>query len=192
VVGFVKWLDVSLFVSLIGETPHDERSRNLDNRELAGNTPSLHPVAVSADGDAEDARDLALGAAFAEPAQQCGEIGFSGHLTMGYYASGVMIANGNFHYLQRAGGVVDSGRMSARCFHKEASEYHERDRQTRAERIGKVVRFLREHPLSTSDEVYAATGVGVMDATKYCINVVYNGNRVWRLNHRKLKAEGLE
>jgi hypothetical protein len=68
-------------------------------------------------------------------------------------------------------------------------------RRTPAEkhqRVGKVVAFLREHPLSTSDEIWRGCGVGVMSALKWVCQKKYRGQIVWRLNHRKLRREGLE
>ena len=81
--------------------------------------------------------------------------------------------------------------MSARQFHCQAGEYTERLRQAEAERTGKVVRFLRDNPLSTAEEVFKATGCGVV-GMKYLTHTKYNGKTVWRLNHRRLKQEGLE
>lgn len=59
-----------------------------------------------------------------------------------------------------------------------------------AQRDGKVIAFLKENPLSTADEVFAATECGV-SRCRYIKQARYNGKTVWRLNHKKLKAEGL-
>jgi hypothetical protein len=55
-----------------------------------------------------------------------------------------------------------------------------------AERIGAVVRFIRANPLSTSEEIFKATGFGPMIATKYIKSVKYGSGRAWRLNHAKI------
>jgi hypothetical protein len=56
---------------------------------------------------------------------------------------------------------------------------------------GKVYAFLKNNPLSTAEEIYKATGCGVIGLT-YITHRRYNGQVCWRLNHRKLKAHGLE
>ncbi len=59
------------------------------------------------------------------------------------------------------------------------------------QKIGKVVQFLKEHPLSTCDEVYDACGISVMEAVRWVRQTKYNGKTVWRLNHPKMRREGL-
>jgi len=78
-----------------------------------------------------------------------------------------------------------------RRFRPGYGEYLDRMRQENAERCGKVVRFLREHPLSTSQEVFNATGCGVI-GNKWVTWTKYNGQTVWRLNHPKMREHGLE
>lgn len=73
-----------------------------------------------------------------------------------------------------------------RKFHIQASQYQEALNKNRAIQIGKVVCFLRQNPLSTSDEVFKATGCGVSIAYKYVRQTKYNGQTCWRLNHKKL------
>lgn len=72
-----------------------------------------------------------------------------------------------------------------RCFHIQAGEYHEKAKARSDQRVGKVVSFVRANPLSTSDEIFQATGYGPMVAVKYIKQVKYNGQICWRINRSK-------
>lgn len=74
-----------------------------------------------------------------------------------------------------------------RRFHIQAGQYREENRKKAAINCGKVVKFLRENPLSTCDEIYKACGVGVGVAQKYVKWVRYNGQVCYRLNHAKIQ-----
>lgn len=53
-----------------------------------------------------------------------------------------------------------------------------------------LIAYLREHPLSTADEIFKATGLALV-GRRYIRGKRYNGQWVWRLNHPKLKRDGL-
>ncbi len=76
-------------------------------------------------------------------------------------------------------------------FHIAAGEYLERTKKQEVLRTQAIVNFLRENPLSTSDQIFQATGFGPMNAKKWIYSLVYKGQRVWRVNHRKMLKEGL-
>ncbi len=50
--------------------------------------------------------------------------------------------------------------------------------------------FLKDNPLSTSEEIFKATGSGVL-GMKYVRPKKYHGKTVWRLNHPKMRRDGL-
>lgn len=52
-----------------------------------------------------------------------------------------------------------------------------------SEARGAVIKFLKANPLSTSEEIYEACGVGVLSVVKKGIfkNCMYNGKRCWRV-----------
>jgi hypothetical protein len=68
---------------------------------------------------------------------------------------------------------------------------HAAKKVRRVEMVGAVVRFLKANPLSTSDEIFKATGYSPMVATRWVTNHMYNGQRVWRVNTAKMRREGL-
>lgn len=56
------------------------------------------------------------------------------------------------------------------------------------ERLAKVMKFLKDNPLSTADEIYAATGIGVLSVAGKLVNQVkYEGKTVWRIRQKALQ-----
>lgn len=76
--------------------------------------------------------------------------------------------------------------MPYRAYNDSRFERFEKKNRDAAERRGKVVRFLREHPLSTSEEIFAATGCGPGNAGGLLKAPFYNGHRVYRLDNAKV------
>lgn len=70
-------------------------------------------------------------------------------------------------------------------------EKFEAARKKRATRNGAVVVFLRNNPLSTNAEVFAATGF-TCGGNPYVKRCKYKGENVYRINHEKMRKEGLE
>lgn len=81
--------------------------------------------------------------------------------------------------------------MSARDFHFKASEYHAEARKRRVQTTAKIVVFLNEHPLSTSKEIFDATGASISSAWgKFFRRIRYHGRLCYRVNHAALLAHG--
>jgi len=60
--------------------------------------------------------------------------------------------------------------------------------QARVEREAKVIKFLLANPLSSSEEVSAATGCGVGDVRAGLLKYTqYNGKRCYRISHLHYK-----
>lgn len=78
------------------------------------------------------------------------------------------------------------------AYHDYHRQRYLRLREAEAKRMGAIINFLRKNPLSTNDEIFAATGYSCGTGCKYVTHVKYNGHRVYRLNHKRLREDGLE
>jgi dTDP-4-dehydrorhamnose 3,5-epimerase-like enzyme len=68
-------------------------------------------------------------------------------------------------------------------FHIQAGEYKETSRKVFFERRGIVIRWLKKNPLSTAEEILAATSISISSVVTRGMfkNVEYDGKRCWRV-----------
>lgn len=99
--------------------------------------------------------------------------------------NGFLIAKIGAWYCPRCSGSYGGGAATKA---KKPKPAHKQLGQRLSETRGKVVCFLKQNPLSTSQDIYAATGVGIHAVAKKGMfsNPIYQGKRCWRLKSNYL------
>lgn len=79
--------------------------------------------------------------------------------------------------------------LGIKDFHFRAGDQAAERREAKVKLIVKVIRFLKDNPLSTCEEVYKGCGVSVNVAQSWVTPKKYEGKTCYRVNWPKLRTQ---